>query len=162
VCRYTGRGGSGGSLAGGGTDRWAPGALDHFERREIKTTLEHLATYFELTQGRITVNNYIESGDSLALTAPYDVLSGGGFQVGVMFCVAAGDAISGAAVEGATEGVYDLAKDSSVFAQGARVYWDNSAKACTSTVGSNVVVGVAVVAALTGNASVRVRLNGAF
>jgi len=42
----------------------------------------------------------------------------GGFKVGNVFGVAANDTLSGADVECTVEGVYDLAKDSSTFAQG--------------------------------------------
>ncbi len=106
------------------------------------------------------MNNFVMSGETLTLAAPYDVLSGGGFKIGNVFAVAAFDALSGADVEGTTEGVFDLAKDTSVFAAGDLVYWDDSAKKATSTVGSNLLIGVAVLAAVTGAATVRVNLFG--
>ena len=71
--------------------------------------------------------NFVKSGDNLTLVAPYDVLSGGGFKVGNLFGVAANDALSGANVECEVEGVYDLAKDASTFAQGDLAYWDDTA-----------------------------------
>jgi len=104
--------------------------------------------------------NFIKSGDTLTLTAPYDVLSGGGFKVGNVFCVASNDTLSGVSVEGQSEGVYDLAKDASTFAQGDLAYWDDSAKKVTSTVASNLLIGVVEVAAATGAAVVRVNLFG--
>ena len=85
--------------------------------------------------------NFIKSGDNLVLTAPYDVLSGGGFKVGNVFGVAANDTLSGADVQCEIEGVYDLAKDASTFAQGDLAYWDDSAKKVTSTVASNLLIG---------------------
>ena len=106
------------------------------------------------------MNNYVMSGDTLTLAAPYDVLSGGGFKVGNIFAVAAFDAPSGTDVEGTTEGVFDLAKDTSVFAVGDLVYWDDVAKKATSTVGSNLLIGGAAAAAVTGAAVVRVNLFG--
>ena len=106
------------------------------------------------------MNNYVMSGDTLTLAAPYDVLSGGGFKVGNIFAVAAFDALSGTDVEGTTEGVFDLAKDTSVFAAGDLVYWDDVAKKATSTVGSNLLIGNAAAAAVTGAAVVRVNLFG--
>lgn len=106
------------------------------------------------------MTNFIKSGKGLTLAAPYDVLSGGGFKVGNIFGVAANDALSGANVECQVEGVYDLAKDASTFAQGDLAYWDNSAKKATSTVGSNLLIGAVEVAAATGVAVVRVNLFG--
>ena len=106
------------------------------------------------------MTNYVMSGDTLTLAAPYDVQSGGGFKVGNIFAVASFDALSGTDVEGVTEGVFDLAKDASVFAQGDLVYWDDVAKKATSTVGSNLLIGNAAVAAVTGAAVVRVNLFG--
>ena len=104
--------------------------------------------------------NFVKSGDNLTLAAPYDVLSGGGFKVGNVFGVAANDTLSGNNVECEVEGVYDLAKDASVFAQGDLAYWDDSAKKVTSTVGSNLLIGAVEVAAATGVAIVRVNLFG--
>ena len=106
------------------------------------------------------MTNFIKSGDNLTLAAPYDVLSGGGFKVGNVFGVAANDTLSGADVECEVEGVYDLAKDASVFAQGDLAYWDNSAKKVTSTVASNLLIGAVEVAAATGLTIVRVNLFG--
>lgn len=106
------------------------------------------------------MKNYVKQGKTLTLTAPYDVLSGAGFRVGRIFAVAAYDAVSGATVEGDVEGVFDLAKDTSVFAMGDPVYWDNTNKAITSTAAGNLQVGRAEAAALTGGATVRVKLNG--
>ena len=106
------------------------------------------------------MTNYVKSGDNLTLVAPYDVLSGGGFKVGNVFGVAANDTLSGNNVECEVEGVYDLAKDASTFAQGDLAYWDDSAKKVTSTVASNLLIGVVEVAAATGAAVVRVNLFG--
>ena len=102
--------------------------------------------------------NFVKSGDNLTIAAPYDVLSGGGLKVGNVFGVAAFDALSGNNVECEVEGVYDLAKDASTFAQGDLAYWDDTAKKVTSTVGSNLLIGAVEVAAATGAAVVRVNL----
>ena len=104
--------------------------------------------------------NFVKSGDNLTLAAPYDVLSGGGFKVGNVFGVAANDTLSGADVQCEVEGVYDLAKDASVFAQGDLAYWDDVAKKVTSTVASNLLIGAVEIAAATGVTTVRVNLFG--
>ena len=106
------------------------------------------------------MTNFVKSGDNLTLTAPYNVLSGGGFKVGNVFSVAAFDALQGAEVEGDVEGVFDLPKDGSTFVQGDLAYWDDAAKKVTSTVGGNLLIGGVEVDAATGAATVRVNLFG--
>ena len=106
------------------------------------------------------MKNFVHRGEVLSLTAPYDVLSGAGFKVGNIFAVASGDAVSGAAVEGQVKGVVRIVKDASVFAQGDLVYWDDTAKKATGTVGSNLLIGNAEAAQLTGDATVDVVLFG--
>ena len=66
----------------------------------------------------------------------------------------------GADVEIDVVSVFDLAKDSSTFAQGAKVYWDNTNAVAASTASGNGLIGVATAAAAAGDATARVRLNG--
>lgn len=106
------------------------------------------------------MKNFVQPGKTISLVAPYTVVSGAGLLVGSIFGVASDDAANGASVEAETVGVFDLAKDTSTFSQGDKVYWDNTAKACTSTSSGNTFRGVAMQAQLTGDATVRVRLNG--
>jgi predicted RecA/RadA family phage recombinase len=111
------------------------------------------------------MKNYVQKGETLTLTAPYDVSSGGGALVGSIFGVAAADCASGAEGEFQVEGVFDLTRETGAntgFSQGALIYWDNSNKRITKTVGTNKLIGVAVKAAADGDATGRVRLNGAF
>ena len=87
-----------------------------------------------------------------------------GLLVGGIFGVANCDAASGAAVEADTEGVFDLAK---VSAQawatvGLKIYWDDTAKNCTTTSSGNTLIGVNVATAANSSATGRVRLNGSF
>ena len=116
--------------------------------------------------------NYIQKGDTLTVKAPYAVSSGGGMKIGAaMFGVAAIDAVLNDIIEASVEGVFDLAKDTSTFADGAIVYWDDTAKKVTSTSTSNLKIGVAALiqpdgtsalGGATGDATARVRLNGSF
>lgn len=109
------------------------------------------------------MRNFIQFGDTLTLTAPYVVASGGGFLVGSIFAVAAGDASSGAQVEGKTVGVYELPKVSAqAWTVGAKIYWDDVAKVCTTVATGNTLIGVCVATAANPSAVGRVRLNGAF
>jgi len=106
------------------------------------------------------MKNIIESGDQVTVAAPYTVASGAGALVGTaLFGVAVDDAANGATVVLKTRGVFDLAKtDGDAFVVGARVYWNNSTKACTSTSTSNTDIGVATVVAATGDTTVRVKI----
>ncbi len=107
------------------------------------------------------MKNFVQPGVAVTLIAPAGgVASGGGVLVGALFGIAATDAAEGAEVEVETQGVFEMAKDGSTFAQGAKVYWDNAAKAMTSTATGNKLVGAALLAADAGGTTVRVRLNG--
>jgi predicted RecA/RadA family phage recombinase len=111
------------------------------------------------------MKNYVQPGATLTLTAPYAVTSGDGLLVGSIFGVAAGDAASGAAVETALIGVFDLTKiGSQAWTVGAKVYWDDTNKRCTTVATDNTLIGVAVeaVAGGAGDTIGRVRLNAAF
>lgn len=54
------------------------------------------------------------------------------------------------------DGVYDVLKGSAVFADRAKVYWDATAKLATATSTSNTLMGLALGAAATGDATVRI------
>jgi predicted RecA/RadA family phage recombinase len=111
------------------------------------------------------MKNFIQRGETLTLTAPYAVNSGGGALVGSIFGVAATDVASGEDCEFQVAGVFDLVREtgaSTGWSQGALIYWDNTNKRVTKTSTSNKLVGVAVQAAADGDATGRVRLNGAF
>jgi predicted RecA/RadA family phage recombinase len=110
------------------------------------------------------MQNFVERGDTIVVAAPYDRTAGQGAQVGQIFGVCAGDADSGDNVALKLTGVFDLTKaGSQAWAVGALVYWDNSAKNCTTTATGNLLIGAAVQAVDNGSTSTigRVRLNGA-
>ncbi|MEQ8639396.1 MAG: DUF2190 family protein [Alphaproteobacteria bacterium] len=111
------------------------------------------------------MKNYVQPGNTITLSAPYDVASGDGLLVGSVFGVAAGDAASGATVETALIGVFDLKKVASqAWSAGDKVYWDNTNKEATKTATANTLIGVATEAVAGGAGDVigRVRLNGSF
>ncbi len=103
---------------------------------------------------------YIQPGDNVTLTAPYDVASGGGALVGSLFGVAITAVVNGAEGEFATVGVYNLPKASGVINQGAKVYWDNTAKNVTTTASGNTLIGCAIKGAASNDATAQIRLNG--
>lgn len=109
------------------------------------------------------MKNYVQDDDVITVAAPYNVSSGGGALVGSLFGVAVTDALSGANVALATEGVFDLAKTSAqAWTVGALIYWDDTNKVATTVSTSNTKIGVAVAAAANPSSTGRVRLNGAF
>ena len=109
------------------------------------------------------MKNFIQDGNVVTLTAPYDVTSGGGLLVGSIFGVATNDATSGSNVEARLTGVHQLAKTSAqAWTQGALIYWDGTNKVCTTTSTDNTLIGAAVAAAANPSATGTVRLNGVF
>ena len=119
------------------------------------------------------MQNYVQQGDTLTVTAPYTLLSGGGCQVGNFFGVSVNNQNPGDSSELVVEGVFDLAKDGSTFISGAKVYWDNTqqlatANTLTAAGGSTKEIGFAVLNQASGVAApggqsadptVRVRLT---
>ena len=109
------------------------------------------------------MKNYVQPGNILTVTAPADTNSGDGVLVGSIFGVAAISALAGTDLEVDVVGVYELPKLSAqAWTQGAPVYWDATAKNCTTVSAANTKIGVATLAAANPSAYGRVRLNGAF
>jgi predicted RecA/RadA family phage recombinase len=108
------------------------------------------------------MRNFVQPGDSLAVAVPYaaGITAGQGVLVGALFGVAAIDGAQNAVVEAATQGVFDLTKEPALaISAGARVFWDNTNRRITTTAAGNFQVGIATVAALAADATVRVWLN---
>jgi predicted RecA/RadA family phage recombinase len=111
------------------------------------------------------MKNYVKPGNATTLTAPYAVASGDGLLVGSIFGVASCTAALGETVEAALVGVFDLTKvGSQAWTAGAKVYWDNTNKRCTTVATDNTLIGVATeaVASGAGDTIGRVRLNASF
>ncbi|MDI3259478.1 MAG: DUF2190 family protein [Sinobacteraceae bacterium] len=108
------------------------------------------------------MQNFVQTGETLTLTAPYAVSAGGGAKVGNIFGVAVDDVASGADGEFVVDdAVFDLtALSTDTFSVGDYVYWDDTNKRCTSTATGNSKIGVATAPKISGAATVRVRLNG--
>jgi predicted RecA/RadA family phage recombinase len=108
------------------------------------------------------MKNYIQPGDRVGVPAPANVASGAGVLVGSLFGVAIADALSGAEVQIAVSGVFDLPKvGSQAWTVGSLIYWTGTA--CTNVASTNKLIGVAVAAVGSGAGETigRVRLNGA-
>lgn len=85
-------------------------------------------------------------GGVLELTAPSGgVVSGTAYLIGSLLVVAAQTAAETVKFEGATRGVFDLPKATDdAFTEGAKAYWDDTAKKLTTTSGGNTLVGIAL------------------
>jgi len=76
--------------------------------------------------------NYICEARLITLIAPYDVVPGDPFLVGMIFAIATRAAVAGAPVEGMLQGVFSLAKAiGEVWTQGAPLYWDPPSRSLT-------------------------------
>lgn len=107
------------------------------------------------------MRNFIQSGQTIGLAAPYTLASGDGALVGTLFGVAASSAAAGTPVELATLGVFDLScLAADTLAAGAIVYWDNANRRCTSTATGNRIIGSAIAAKAAAETTCRVRLDG--
>lgn len=95
------------------------------------------------------MKNKVQSGKVLTLTAPTGgVVSGTAYKVGGMVVVACVSAAEGESFAAEVEGVYTLPKTTSeAWTEGAKLYWDNTAKSFTTTSTSNTLAGFAAAAA---------------
>lgn len=106
--------------------------------------------------------NFVQEGDHVTLAAPYDRTAGQGALVGAVFGVSLGTVLNTVEGEFATKGVWDITKLSAqAWAQGDRIYWDNSNKRCTTVSADGPLIGVATQAAANPSSTGRVRLDGA-
>ncbi|MBK68019.1 MAG: hypothetical protein CMP22_07820 [Rickettsiales bacterium] len=105
--------------------------------------------------------NKIQDGNVLDLTAPSGgVVSGTPVLIGTILCVPVTSADEGDVFAADVVGVYEIAKATGALTEGAKVYWDNSAKKVTATASGNTLVGVAVEGVASGAETVKVRLDG--
>lgn len=108
------------------------------------------------------MKTFIQPGNSLAVAIPYasGVSAGQGILVGALFGIAAVDGVQNAVIEAATQGVFDVTKQPALaITAGARVFWDDTNRRITTTATGNYQVGIATLAALAADTSVRVWLN---
>jgi len=108
------------------------------------------------------MKNFVQQGNFITAPAPYALVSGQGALVGSLFGIASADAANGAEVQLARMGIFDIAAlNTDTGAVGVKVYWDNTNKRITTTVGSNTLVGVLAGAKANGDTTARVLLDGA-
>jgi predicted RecA/RadA family phage recombinase len=111
------------------------------------------------------MKTFVQTGDVVAVPAPYALTSGQGAKIGQLFGVATGDAAIGSDVALKTSGVFDLPKvGSQAWVAGQLVFWDDVNRRCTGVATGALLIGIAT-AAVAGSASNtigRVRLNASF
>jgi predicted RecA/RadA family phage recombinase len=112
----------------------------------------------------LDVKNYLQPGKVMSFTAPTGgVVSGQPYQIGQILVIAAATVAQTLAFEGATTGVFSVTKvGSQAWAEGAIVYWDDSARKFTTVAAGNLQVGCAAEAVGSGAAETtgKVRLDG--
>ena len=108
------------------------------------------------------MKTYVQPGDTVTVIAPSGgVLSGAGVLIGGLFGVAAYDAAEGDEVEVATTGVFSLPKAAEAIAAGNRVHFDPALDVVTDTdITETAMIGVCIKAAVSGDATCLVRLDG--
>lgn len=108
------------------------------------------------------MKNYVSSGKVMEYTAPSGgVTSGTGVLIGSLLVIPTFSAAEAAKFTGVAVGVVTHAKTSAqAWTEGAKLYWDNSAKVFTTTSSGNTLVGVAAAAAANPSATGSVRLDG--
>jgi predicted RecA/RadA family phage recombinase len=112
------------------------------------------------------MKNSIQPGNVLTIVAAADIASGDpvliGPDPGGLVGVACGSALTGAEVEVAVNGVFELPKlTTDVVAVGDLLYYDLSEAELTKTATNNTLAGIATKAAGNGVTTVQIRLNGA-
>lgn len=107
------------------------------------------------------MRNYVQPGDTLDLTAPVGgVVSGQAALFGAIFGIASTDATAGAKVAVKVEGVFIVPKATGAgLTEGAKTYWDATAKKVTATATDNTLIGHAVEAAASDATTALVRLS---
>jgi predicted RecA/RadA family phage recombinase len=108
------------------------------------------------------MDNYVAPGEVLELTAPTDgVVSGTAYKIGSLVVVATVTKAETLKFSAIVKGVVQHAKVSAqAWTEGVKIYWDDTAKLFTTTVGSNTLVGVAAAAAANPTATGWIRLDG--
>jgi len=109
------------------------------------------------------MNNYIEKGEVLELTAPVGgVVKNTPYKIGDLIVIATVSADAGAKFSAFVgPGVVEVAKVSAqAWTENVKVYWDNTAGNFTTTSSGNTLAGTAAKAAANPSATGWVRLDG--
>ena len=103
--------------------------------------------------------DFVHEGTAIDYTPGSDIAAGAVVVQGDLVGIAKSPIASGVLGSIDVAGVFDFPKASGVIAVGVKIYWDDSGNVATTTASSNKLIGKTTLAALTGDATVRVRLN---
>lgn len=107
------------------------------------------------------MKNYLEAGNTVVVTAPYDVAAGEFVVVGNLYGVAVAAALSGAPVVLNRGGVYELPKTTgTAWTQGQKLFWDTGTKKFTHDPSKKPVSSIAFAAALDADTVGQILLAG--
>lgn len=110
------------------------------------------------------MKNFVQPGNIVTLTAPSGgVVSGTAYKIGSLIVVAQATVAQTLPFAALVEGVISYTKPGSqAWTEGAKVYWDNSAKKFTTTSSANTLAGIAAAAVGSGSGETTglVRLDG--
>lgn len=108
------------------------------------------------------MKTFRQDGNVLLLTAPSGgVVSGAPLLVGALLVIPIETVAEGLPFTAATVGCHELPKATGqAWAEGAAVYWNDTAKNVTTTASGNTKIGCAIAAAVSGATLGTVRLNG--
>lgn len=106
------------------------------------------------------MKNFVASGDSVDYTvAGTAIVSGEPRLVGAFFGIAKNSGLVGELVPMQVTGIVTIAKNATqALTFGQAVYWDDTNKNVTTTVGSNKLIGYATQAALAADTTAEIRL----
>lgn len=105
--------------------------------------------------------NYIYSGDQIELVLTADATSGVPVLIGTKLVVPLHSGKTGETIVVKTNGVWRLPKATGAgWTIGAAIYWDDTAKKCTTTSAGNTLVGYAVAVSASADTEGLVKLNG--
>lgn len=109
------------------------------------------------------MNNFLKPGKTMTYTAPSGgVTSGGGYLIGALFVVATNTVAETLPFEGETEGQFTLPKTAGegALVEGQAAFWDVANAKVTIDPSLGLPIGTIATAALTGDVTCSVRLNG--
>jgi predicted RecA/RadA family phage recombinase len=107
------------------------------------------------------MKNFVQNGKTIEVTLAAAILSGAAMLIGALVGVAVTSGGIGDVVAFELEGVFTLPKAVGAVSQGAILYWDDTAKNVTTSAasGANTKIGHAWASALSGDATIDVKLS---
>lgn len=103
------------------------------------------------------MKNFVCDGDRFDVVASGTVAPGDPLLIGDILGIAVNGGVSGDTISYHVANVFSVPKATGAITQGAKLYWDDTAKNLTTTASGNTQVGWAFAAAASGDATVQFR-----